>query len=80
MELEIPANKIYNHQQLLALENSVMTFEGEKDCDKSEVLESIFKKYLIDIQKDTDLVAFLSGNNESFSSIFQKKTLETLKS
>jgi hypothetical protein len=72
MELVIPANKIYNHQQSLTLDSSVMTFVGENGCGKSAILESIFKKYLVDIQQDTDLFAFSSGNNESFSSIFQK--------
>ena len=72
MELIIPANKIYNHPQSLTLDSSVMTFVGENGCGKSAILESIFKKYLIDIQQDTDLFAFSSGNNESFSSIFQK--------
>ncbi|GAA4032714.1 hypothetical protein GCM10022386_16200 [Flavobacterium cheonhonense] len=72
MELEIPANKIYNHPQTLQLDSSVMTFVGENGCGKSAILESIFKKYLVDIQQDTDLFAFSSGNNESFSSIFQK--------
>lgn len=72
MELVIPANKIYNHQQNLTLDSSVMTFVGENGCGKSAILESIFKKYLIDIQQGTDLFAFSSGNNESFSSIFQK--------
>lgn len=79
MELVIPANKIYNQPQSLTLDSSVMTFVGENGCGKSAILESIFKKYLIDIQQDTDLFAFSSGNNESFSSIFQK-TLEILKS
>ncbi|MBK9722646.1 MAG: ATP-binding protein [Saprospiraceae bacterium] len=72
MELVIPANKIYNQPQSLTLDSSVMTFVGENGCGKSAILESIFKKYLIDIQQDTDLFAFSSGNNESFSSIFQK--------
>lgn len=72
MELIIPANKIYNHQQNLTLDSSVMTFVGENGCGKSAILESIFKKYLVDIQQGTDLFAFSSGNNESFSSIFQK--------
>lgn len=72
MELVIPANKIYNQPQSLTLDSSVMTFVGENGCGKSAILESIFKKYLLDIQEDTDLFAFSSGNNESFSSIFQK--------
>lgn len=71
MELVIPANKIYNRQQSLTLDSSVMTFVGENGCGKSAILESIFKKYLIDIHQETDLYAFSSGNNESFSSIFQ---------
>ncbi len=50
MELVIPANKIYNHPQSLTLDSSVMTFVGENGCGKSAILESIFKKYLIDIQ------------------------------
>lgn len=72
MEIEIPANKIYNQPQSLTLDSNVMTFVGENGCGKSAILESLFKKYLIDIQQDTDLFAFSSGNNESFSSIFQK--------
>ena len=72
MELQIPSNKIYNQPQTLNLNSSVMTFVGENGCGKSAILESLFKKYLIDIQQDTDLFAFSSGNNESFSSIFQK--------
>lgn len=71
MEIEIPANKIYNQSQTLTLDSSVMTFVGENGCGKSAILESIFKKYLTNIQEDTNLFAFSSGNNESFSSIFQ---------
>ena len=72
MEIEIPGNKIYNQPQTLTLDSSVMTFVGENGCGKSAILESIFQKYLINIQEDTNLFAFSSGNNESFSSIFQK--------
>ncbi len=72
MQLIIPGNKIYNHQQTITLDSSVMTFVGENGCGKSAILESIFKKYLVDVQEETDLFAFSSGNNESFSSIFQK--------
>lgn len=72
MELIIPKNKIYNQQQTLQLDSSVLTFVGENGCGKSAILESIFRKYLVDIQQDTDLFAFSSGNNESFSSIFQR--------
>ncbi len=80
MEIKIPGNKIYNHPQTLTLNNSVMTFVGENGCGKSAILESIFKKYLTNIQEDTNLFAFSSGNNESFSSIFQNnlKNIEKL--
>lgn len=71
MELVIPANKIYNQTQTLTLDSNVMTFVGENGCGKSAILESIFQKYLLNIQEETDLFAFSSGNNESFSSIFQ---------
>ena len=71
MEIEIPANKIYNLPQSLTLDSSVMTFVGENGCGKSAILESIFSKYLQDTDSETQLVAFSSGNNESFSSIFQ---------
>ncbi len=71
MELVIPRNKIYNHPQTLHLDSSVMTFVGENGCGKSAILESIFTKYLDDNQNDTRLITFSSGNNESFSSIFQ---------
>lgn len=71
MEIEIPANKIYNQPQSLTLDSSVMTFVGENGCGKSAILESIFSKYLHDADSETQLVAFSSGNNESFSSIFQ---------
>ncbi|HKO78242.1 MAG TPA: AAA family ATPase [Flavobacterium sp.] len=80
MEIKIPANKIYNQPQTLTLDSSVMTFVGENGCGKSAILESIFKKYLTNIQEDTNLFAFSSGNNESFSSIFQNnlKNIEKL--
>lgn len=71
MELQIPSNKIYNQPQTLNLNSSVMTFVGENGCGKSAILESIFKKYLLDTNSSTQLIAFSSGNNESFSSIFQ---------
>lgn len=71
MELQIPSNKIYNHPQTLMLDNKVITFVGENGCGKSAILESIFTKYLDDNQNDTRLISFSSGNNESFSSIFQ---------
>lgn len=71
MELVIPSNKIYNHPQTLQLDSSVMTFVGENGCGKSAILESIFAKYLDDNQNETRLITFSSGNNESFSSIFQ---------
>lgn len=71
MEVQIPSNKIYNHPQTLNLNSSVMTFVGENGCGKSAILESIFKKYLLDTDSSTQLIAFSSGNNESFSSIFQ---------
>ncbi|QES92228.1 ATP-binding protein [Empedobacter brevis] len=71
MEIEIPENKIYNQSQSLTLDSSVMTFVGENGCGKSAILESIFSKYLYDTDSETQLVAFSSGNNESFSSIFQ---------
>lgn len=71
MQLEIPENKIYDQPQTLKLDNNVMTFVGENGCGKSAILESIFKKYLIDTDSDIKLIAFSSGNNESFSSIFQ---------
>ena len=71
MELQIPSNKIYNQPQTLNLNSSVMTFVGENGCGKSAILESIFKKYLLDTNSSTQLIAFSSGNNESFSSIFK---------
>jgi hypothetical protein len=71
MELQIPSNKIYNQAQTLNLNSSVMTFVGENGCGKSAILESIFKKYLLDTNSSTQLIAFSSVNNESFSSIFQ---------
>lgn len=71
MEIEIPENKIYNQSQSLTLDSNVMTFVGENGCGKSAILESIFSKYLHDTDSETRLIAFSSGNNESFSSIFQ---------
>lgn len=71
MQIEIPQNKVYNQPQTLILDSNVTTFVGENGCGKSAILESIFKKYLIDTQSNTQLIAFSSGNNESFSSIFQ---------
>ena len=71
MELVIPRNKIYNQPQTLQLDSSVMTFVGENGCGKSAILESIFTKYLDDNQNETRLITFSSGNNESFSAIFQ---------
>lgn len=71
MEIEIPENKIYNQAQSLTLDSNVMTFVGENGCGKSAILESIFSKYLHDTESESRLIAFSSGNNESFSSIFQ---------
>lgn len=71
MELIIPRNKIYNQPQTLQLNSNVMTFVGENGCGKSAILESIFTKYLDDNQNNTRLISFSSGNNESFSEIFQ---------
>lgn len=71
MELTISKNKIHQFPQTLTLDSSVMTFVGENGCGKSAILESIFTDHLEDNQEDTRLITFSSGNNESFSSIFQ---------
>ena len=71
MELTISKNKIHQFPQTLTLDSNVMTFVGENGCGKSAILESIFTDHLDDNQEETRLITFSSGNNESFSSIFQ---------
>ncbi|WP_299180141.1 AAA family ATPase [uncultured Aquimarina sp.] len=72
MEVVVPENKIYNTEQTVTIDGNVLTFVGENGCGKSAILESIFSRHLGDREDERRLITFSSGNNESFSSIFQK--------
>lgn len=72
MEVVVPENKIYNSEQSITIDGNVLTFVGENGCGKSAILESIFSRHLSDREDERRLITFSSGNNESFSSIFQK--------
>lgn len=69
MTIEIPQYKyLVEHQILEYRDNVSYLLIGENGSGKSTILESIFKKYIED--KNKNIICFTSGQNELFSKIF----------
>lgn len=71
MVIEISSNKLCSENQIIDLSTSnILTLVGENGCGKSSILEAIFLKYIEDNSVRT--VCFSSGQNELFTSLFNK--------
>ncbi|NOT76174.1 MAG: ATP-binding protein [Cyclobacteriaceae bacterium] len=72
MVITVAQNKIHNQAQTITITNKVLTFVGQNGSGKSAILESIFQKYLEDIQSDIRVISFSSGSNECYGELFDK--------
>ncbi|WP_319231098.1 AAA family ATPase [Draconibacterium orientale] len=70
MELTLQPNKLYQAEQVVSVDNNILTLIGENGCGKSAILESVFEQYLEN--NNVNLICFSSGQNESFSELYSK--------
>ena len=70
MELTLQPNKLHQAEQVVSVNNNILTLIGENGCGKSAILESVFEQYLEN--NDINLICFSSGQNESFSGLYSK--------
>lgn len=71
MDLTIPPNRLYEHQQVLTLHKRVATLIGGNGSGKSCILRSIFDAKLNGKElSDARVVSFSSGQNETFTALF----------
>jgi ABC-type dipeptide/oligopeptide/nickel transport system ATPase component len=68
MELTLQPNKLHAAEQVISVDNNILTLIGENGCGKSAILESLFRQYLEN--DEVSLVCFSSGQNESFSDLY----------
>lgn len=76
MELTIPESILHNEQQILRIEENIITLVGPNGSGKSVILENIFKNKLEE-SSPLRVISYSSGANESFSSIFKKHITKT---
>jgi ABC-type multidrug transport system ATPase subunit len=70
MEIEIKGNKLHRDNQTITFDGNTLTLIGENGSGKSSILESIFEDYLEN--PDVNVICFTSGQNELFSTLFNK--------
>ncbi len=59
MELTLQPNKLHQAEQVVSVNNNILTLIGENGCGKSAILESVFEQYLEN--NDVNLICFSSG-------------------
>ena len=69
MILEVPRHKSCIKDQTIDLNSNILTLIGSNGSGKSSILESIFNNY--SFSDDYKVIAFSSGQNESFSEIYK---------
>lgn len=72
MNLILAPNPLYPQEQNIHIDKVAMLI-GENGCGKSSILHSIFEKQLIETDHSIRLICATSGQNENFSSYFEKK-------
>lgn len=70
MNISIQKNKLTSKPQVIELSQPITTLIGENGCGKSAILEQILHEYLE--KNDISVICFGSGQNESFSPIFNR--------
>lgn len=68
--INFPTNKLCNTPQSIITQSKIITLIGENGCGKSAILESVFKAS--DRSPEYRTIAFSSGQNESFTNLFDK--------
>lgn len=72
MELTLAPNPLHDQSQTLLIDK-IATLIGENGSGKSSILHSIFRKQVEEPNDDLRLICATSGQNENFSSYFEKK-------